>query len=44
MVMAWAVGAGLLNGKDGGVLDPGGSATRAEVATILMNYRENVIK
>ena len=42
--LAWAVGAGLLNGKDGGVLDPGGSATRAEVATILMNYRENVIK
>ena len=31
----WAVGAGLLNGKDGGVLDPAGSATRAEAAAIL---------
>ena len=33
--MAWAVGAGLITGKDGGALDPAGQATRAEVATIL---------
>ena len=36
--MEWAVGAGLLSGKDGGKLDPAGSATRAEVATILMRF------
>ena len=34
--MEWAVGSGLLSGKDGGKLDPTGTATRAEVATILM--------
>ena len=31
----WAVGAGLINGKDGNRLDPTSDATRAEVATIL---------
>ena len=31
----WAVGAGLINGKNGNKLDPTGDATRAEVATIL---------
>ena len=36
--MAWAVGSGLINGKDGGVLDPQGSATRAEATAILMRY------
>lgn len=35
----WAVSTGLLQG-DGGRLNPGGSATRAEVATILMRYCE----
>ena len=34
----WAVGAGLLSGKDGNRLDPQGAATRAEVAQILMNF------
>ena len=29
---------GLLSGKGGGILDPGGSATRAEVAQILQNF------
>ncbi len=33
--MGWAVGAGLIGGKGGGVVDPTGTATRAEVATIL---------
>ena len=33
---SWAVGTGLINGKDGNRLDPTGNATRAEVATILM--------
>ena len=36
--MEWAVGSGLLTGKDGGKLDPTGTATRAEVATILMRF------
>lgn len=36
----WAVGAGLMNGKGGGILDPQGPATRAEVATILMNFMQ----
>ena len=42
--MAWAVGAGLIGGTDKGELNPGGSATRAEVATILMRFCENVVK
>lgn len=33
--MAWAVGAGLLQGKTGNVLDPAGNATRGEVAAVL---------
>ena len=33
--MEWAVATGLITGKTGGVLDPRGNATRAEVATIL---------
>lgn len=33
--MAHAVGAGLITGKDGGALDPGGPATRAQLAVIL---------
>lgn len=31
----WAVAAGLIQGKSGGILDPGGNATRAEVSTIM---------
>ncbi len=33
--MKHAVGAGLITGKDGDVLDPGGTATRAELAAVL---------
>ena len=33
----WACGAGIISGKDGH-LDPGGNATRAEVATVLMRF------
>lgn len=40
--MAWAVGAGLLSGRDGNMLCPTGTATRAEVAQIMMNFCENV--
>ena len=35
---AWAVGTGLLTGKDGSRLDPGGSASRAQTAAILMRF------
>lgn len=34
----WAVGAGLISGRDVGTIDPLGSATRAEVAAILHRY------
>jgi|GEM_PF-5838794 len=40
--MAWAIGAGLLGGRGGGILDPGSGANRAEVAQIVLNYDANV--
>ena len=40
--MEWAVGSGLLSGRTSGVLDPAGTATRAEVARILQNFCEKV--
>ena len=36
--MNWAVAQGLITGKSGGRLDPGGAASRAEVSAILMRY------
>ena len=39
--VTWAVDARLLSGKTGNLLDPRWSATRAEVAQILMNFLEN---
>ena len=36
--MQWAVGSGLVKGKSGNLLDPQGTATRAEVATLLMRF------
>lgn len=39
----WAVAEGLINGN-GGRLDPQGNATRAQVATILMRYIQNVVE
>jgi uncharacterized repeat protein (TIGR02543 family) len=36
--LQWAVGSGLLQGKGNGVLDPRGTATRAELATLVMNF------
>lgn len=38
--LQWAAGSGVMNGKDGGGLDPQGLASRAEVATMLMRYCE----
>ncbi|MEE0434554.1 MAG: 5'-nucleotidase C-terminal domain-containing protein [Peptococcaceae bacterium] len=37
-VVCWAVGADLLHGTGDGILNPGGTATRAEVAAILANF------
>lgn len=39
--LQWAVAKGILNGRDGGLLDPQAQANRAEVATILMRYIED---
>lgn len=41
--MEWAVGAKLLSGKGGSALDPTGTATRAEVAQILMRFMEGIM-
>jgi hypothetical protein len=38
------VGSGLISGKGDNILDPKGTATRAEIATILMNFCENIAK
>lgn len=43
-VMRWAVGAGLINGMGDGSVAPQGTATRAQVATVLMNFCENIAK
>ena len=40
--MSWAVDAGVMGGK-GGVLDPTGIATRAEIAQMMMSLCENVL-
>lgn len=34
----WAIDCGLLTGKGNGILDPGGQASRAEIATIFMRF------
>ena len=41
--MIWAVQNGLISGDGNGALDPQGSATRAQVATILRQYIANVL-
>lgn len=40
--MQWAVGEKIINGSDGKLL-PQGSATRAQVATILVRFIENIV-
>ena len=38
--MGWAVGSGLIKGRDDGSLDPQGTATRAEIAAMLHRFSE----
>jgi hypothetical protein len=40
--VAWAVGTGLITGRTATTLAPGGTATRAEAATLLKRYVENI--
>ena len=40
--MRWANGNELINGHDDGTLEPGGTATRAQAASILMQFDQNL--
>lgn len=40
--MSWAVAEGLFSGRDGSMLTPAGTATRAEIAQIFMQFCKNV--
>ncbi len=40
--MNWSVSSGLISGKGGGILDPSGTATRAEVAAIFARFCEQI--
>jgi hypothetical protein len=42
--MKWAVAAGLIAGRSADTLAPGGGATRAEVAAMLMRFCESLAK
>ena len=42
--MEWAVSVGLFKGDDNGNLNPGGNATRAEVATLLQRMVGIIVK
>ena len=42
--MSWAVAEDLMDGKGNNRLDPTGTATRAEVATILMRFCETIVE
>lgn len=37
--VSWCIAKGLISGSDGGAIDPAGTATRAQVATIMMRYQ-----
>mgnify|MGYP003378103452 FL=1 len=42
--MSWAVSEGIISGNTPTTLNPHGKATRAEVATMLMRFCENIDK
>ena len=41
--VSWAVNTGIINGMGDGTVAPQGKATRAEAATMIMNFYEKVI-
>lgn len=40
--LAWAHGAGIVNGTDAGRLDPGGTATRGQSAAMMMRFHQGI--
>ena len=42
--MSWANGNELINGHDNGTIDAGGTAIRAQAASILMKFDQNLVK
>ena len=42
--MSWANGNELINGHDNGTIDAGGTAIRAQAASILMQFDQNLVK
>ena len=42
--MSWANGNELINGHDNGTIDAGGTAIRAQAASILMRFDQNLVK
>ena len=42
--MSWANGNGLINGHENGTIDPKGSTIRAQAASIMANFDQNVAK
>lgn len=43
--LSWANGKGLMNGHQGtGTMDPQGTATRGQAASILMNFHKKVVQ
>lgn len=42
--MTWANGNQLINGHDDGTLEPGGTTTRSQAASILMRFDQNVVE
>lgn len=42
--MTWANGNALINGHDDGTIDPKGTTTRAQAASILMRFDQNVVE
>ena len=42
--LGWANGNGLINGHENGTIDPQGSAIRAQAASIMANFDQNVAK
>ena len=44
IAMSWANGNELINGHDDGALEPGGTATRAQAASILMQFDQSLVE